>query len=483
MPDREEGPMTTDLTGDFELGEEEFDWDVFLPDPDEAELAAEAAALEDEGDLAVDDSDLDWEAALHDDPQPDGDERAGAAFERIVDTVRRSFEEPESELPPSLVSLPEPERPAAEAADLGDDVELDLGPEFESDLDLGAEFEWELGLGAEFTAEPEHAAVREHAAEWAAELDLGAEFAVELDPAAERALEVTREPGADSAADTQAEERVPAERIGEDRPSPAPGPELGSPPEPVSAREPDVVLVEDPPPEPDTRWESEREPDEHQPVRAQTDAEEGGPHKIFLPSAATAEFADDAARQWSPTHVRTRTHQDRRGRSRVFTATFVLACLVLVALVAALAIRSFHHGAPAANPPAPNASRAAAAPDTARIEAATGAVDSATAEARAGIAAMTSFPTPASVATIINPYISSLQLYETVLSGTKVPPSSTAAVARAGAQARQDLTFLDTIHGLPPVQLGAYLGEVGTETAQLESTLNGLQQSLRPPTA
>ena len=34
--DGEDGPMTTDLTGDFELSEDEFDWDVFLPDPDES---------------------------------------------------------------------------------------------------------------------------------------------------------------------------------------------------------------------------------------------------------------------------------------------------------------------------------------------------------------------------------------------------------------------------------------------------------------
>ena len=90
--------MTTDLTGDFELGEDEFDWDVFLPDPDEAEIAAEAAALEDEAELDLDDSDFDWEAALREDGEPesgaDDGARAGAAYDRIVDTVRRSFEEP-----------------------------------------------------------------------------------------------------------------------------------------------------------------------------------------------------------------------------------------------------------------------------------------------------------------------------------------------------------------------------------------------------
>ena len=89
--------MTTDLTGDYGLGEDEFDWDVFLPDPDESEIAAEAAALEDEAELDLDDSDFDWEAALREDGEPedgaDDGARAGAAYDRIVDMVRRSFEE------------------------------------------------------------------------------------------------------------------------------------------------------------------------------------------------------------------------------------------------------------------------------------------------------------------------------------------------------------------------------------------------------
>ena len=92
--------MTTDLTGGSDLGEEEFDWDVFAPDPDESELAVAAAALENQAELNLDDSDLDWEAALQE-PETmggaDGEARAGAAFDRIVDTVRRSVEDPEAE--------------------------------------------------------------------------------------------------------------------------------------------------------------------------------------------------------------------------------------------------------------------------------------------------------------------------------------------------------------------------------------------------
>ena len=92
--------MTTDLTDDSEVDEDDFEWDVFVPDPDEAELAAEAAALDDEAELNLDDSDFDWEAALHADTELDGTEgqaRAGAAFDRIVDTVRRNYEDPEAE--------------------------------------------------------------------------------------------------------------------------------------------------------------------------------------------------------------------------------------------------------------------------------------------------------------------------------------------------------------------------------------------------
>ncbi len=94
--------MTTDLTGGADLNEEDFDWDVFAPDPGEDEIAAEAAALEDRAELNLDDSHIDWEAALQE-PETmggaDGDARAGAAFDRIVDTVRRSVEDPEAEKP------------------------------------------------------------------------------------------------------------------------------------------------------------------------------------------------------------------------------------------------------------------------------------------------------------------------------------------------------------------------------------------------
>ncbi len=116
--------MTTDLTGDFELGEDEFDWDVFLPDSDEADGEDVAVAFEDE----TDESDFDWDGALRDDTGPesgaDDGARAGAAYDRIVDTVRRSFEDE-----PSTPADSEPE------TDTSPVVGADEGTERRSDGD------------------------------------------------------------------------------------------------------------------------------------------------------------------------------------------------------------------------------------------------------------------------------------------------------------------------------------------------------------
>lgn len=451
--------MTTDLTGDFELDEEEFDWDVFLPDPDEAEIAAQAAALEDEAELDLDDSDLDWEATLQEEPPSEREGRAGAAFERIVDTVRRSFEEPDSDVADDPGSLMGQEPHTAVVPELEDEAELELEAEFEPELELELEFEPELELGAEFGPELE----LEH------ETELASEPHAEIDAQADRKRD------ADS--------------------SPATEPVSRSALETEPGWETEVLLVAEPTPEPGAEMEWGSRPEDHTARSAEPEvAQVVGAVAVAAPiapadpepalvstSPALLEPEDGTASEAGPAHARTRKNHEANERSRVFTATVVLACLVLVIVAAALAVRSLHHATPATtSPPARSASRVSSTADAARIETATGDVDAATTAVRAGLASMTSFPTPANVATIINPYISSLQLYEAVLSGSKVPPSATSEGATAEAEARQDLTFLDTIHGLPPVQLGAYLGQVGTDTTQLQSTLSGLEQSLRP---
>jgi hypothetical protein len=195
-------------------------------------------------------------------------------------------------------------------------------------------------------------------------------------------------------------------------------------------------------------------------------------------------------------HKRNRTENDGEGkpRSRVFKATVVLACLFVVLVAATVGVRAAHHptttAAPAAHvvaPPSSNAANAgritsaAASAATARLQSATDAVDSATTAASVGITSLAAFPTPTNVETVINPYISSLQLYQTFLTGTKVPASAQPAVASAEAQLRQDLQFLDTIDGLPPQQLGAFLVQFDTDATELQTTLSTLEQHLRSP--
>jgi hypothetical protein len=175
---------------------------------------------------------------------------------------------------------------------------------------------------------------------------------------------------------------------------------------------------------------------------------------------------------------RNRVENDGEGkqRSRVFKATVVLTCLFLVVVAAAVVVRALHPTTPAppahVTSPAPSSSSAAtsaaASAGTARLQTASDAVDSATTAASVGITSLAAFPTPTNVETVINPYISSLQLYETFLTGTKVPASAQPAAASA-----------DTIDGLPPQQLGAFLVQFDTDATHLQTTLSTLEQNLR----
>ncbi len=177
--------------------------------------------------------------------------------------------------------------------------------------------------------------------------------------------------------------------------------------------------------------------------------------------------------------------RDREKRSRVFTTTVVLACVFAGLVAGAAAERTIRHPATAAAKP-PARSTAGVVSSTAnasQIQTATDAVDSATTAARVGLAALSSFPTPANVATEINPYLSSLQLYASFLSGRKVPEPAQSAAASAEAQVHQDLNFLSTIDGLPPLQLGAYLEQFETRATQLQTILSTLEQNLPPPTS
>jgi hypothetical protein len=491
--------MTTDLSGDFELGEDEFDWDVFLPDPDEADMEAHAAALEDEAELSLDDSDFDWDGALRDDAGPNGaadDARAGAAYDRIVDTVRRSVEDE----PPTHADSQH---------------EADTIPAFGvvDDSELQGDTDGELVVTAfttSFADGPESEADALGVAEWTP--------TAQLEPRHEPGLATDREPQSTWTTEPEPEpERVPAAVFVWE-------PDLDAEPEGdlegEAAFKPAVdqwlALDEDPllagtDPDPTVAFESTQTTEPEAPKfagAAATVAAIGVEEPALLPSVDdNATWAMAPAQPWevddpaeSLPHLRTAGTQEdgeeKPKRSLVFKATVVLAVLFLVAAAAVLAVRALHHPTTTAAPPAHvttptqaatgtgasgTGSNGTAASGTARIQAATDAVDSATTAASVGLTSLSAFPTPTNVETVINPYISSLQLYETFLSGTKVPASAQPPAASAVARIRQDLQFLETIDGLPPGQLGAFLVQFDTDATQLQTTLSTLEQDLRTP--
>ena len=418
--------MTTDLTGDFGLGEDEFEWDVFLPDPDDAEIAAEAAALQDEDELDLDDSDFDWEAALREDSEPevgsDGAARAGAAYDRIVDTVRRSFEEPETEA----------DRPA--------DVHPEPVVVPTTETVAAAQTRWEPEL-----EEPPAATLQWAPEPAATELDEGDEF----EP--ESWLELQEE--SPSAGEPEA----------------APWPEANPAPEAAEARIAAMAATV-------------------AAVAAVVEAEptadlEGEPEQLSDTTANQGDTGISATHSSAPAHARKSRRKNAPGdedRSRVFTAIVVLASAALVVIAVAAVMYALQH-ANTASPPAQTPPPASSTAATARIQTATDAIDSATTSATVGFSSMGSFPPPSNVEKIVNPYVSSLQLYGTLLSESKVPAAARSDVASAEAQVRQDVQFLDTIDGLPPLQLGAFLKQFDADATQLQTTLSALEQNLRAP--
>ena len=428
--------MTTDLTGGSDLNEEEFDWDVFAPDPDEAEIAAEAAALEDRAELNLDDSHFDWEAALQE-PETmggaDGEARAGAAFDRIVDTVRRSVEDPEAET----------EDAEAETED-ADEIAEAHGPEAAAtgmpwpDLDDELDPDHVLEPGAVPRTEPVHEAPATAVAAFESRADEHGRQAPDEEVA------------------PWAEPDLSQEGAWDPRPEPEP--------RPVPIFEPQSAAVVAVPAAPTCPAAFEAEP-------------EAAPWSAS--SEPVREASDDTAEV--PTKGRSRRDGRRQSRSRVFTATVVLAVLVLVGVAAVVAVRSLHHstaGTPSATAHSQSAPRVSPSPDAARMQSATDAVDSATTAAQVGLTSLSTFPTTGNVAKVIYPYISSLQLYESFLAGSTVPAPARAAAASAATQVRQELTFLDTVAALPPDQLGAYLQQFGTDSTRLQTTLGVLEHDL-----
>ena len=140
----------------------------------------------------------------------------------------------------------------------------------------------------------------------------------------------------------------------------------------------------------------------------------------------------------------------------------VLLCF-LAAIVAGAAIVSAFH-----NPPAPT-TRSAAAPiprrsrssAVSRVRAATDTADDRHHTASSGLHTISGIPTLTKVSAIVNPYVESLQHYQTTLADTAVPAPAKGAIDSVAPLVGQDARFLSPSMCCRPCGLGDVPGQFG----------------------
>jgi hypothetical protein len=162
----------------------------------------------------------------------------------------------------------------------------------------------------------------------------------------------------------------------------------------------------------------------------------------------------------------------------------VLAALVIVFVAVTVTMvvlnRPASHGTPrAASTTSSSSSSSASSADLTRLRAATGAANAAITTARTDLHSLTGIPTPAVVQGVMTPYVRSLQHYRTVLAGTVAPTKVRTAAVSARALVTRDVQFLQTLNGLPALELGSYLDRFGKDANQLQKTLGSFQRELR----
>ncbi len=160
----------------------------------------------------------------------------------------------------------------------------------------------------------------------------------------------------------------------------------------------------------------------------------------------------------------------------------LLACLFFAVVIGAVVLHFGHIHSDASTPATAATPGAASAATTTRLESAITDVQSASTGAQAELTTLSAFPTPLRVATIINPYVDSLQLYQTLASSVDMPSAARAAATTADAQVSKDIAFLGTINNLPPIQLGSFIQEFFARATQLQSSMDALQHALNPAT-
>ena len=167
----------------------------------------------------------------------------------------------------------------------------------------------------------------------------------------------------------------------------------------------------------------------------------------------------------------------RRGETR---RRVLLAALFVAVVICAVVIVHAGRARSDTQPPAATTSPVSSGAQLSRLESAINDVQSASSGAQAGLSSLGGFPTPQRVAAVVNPYVDSLQLYQNVAAGVTVPTAARAAFASANDQVAQDITFLKSINGLPPLQLGTFIDEFVAHITQLQATLDRLRQNLQP---
>ena len=433
--------MSTGLFDESELDSDDsdFDWEDFAPEPEDGTVGAYGASeASDDGELDLDDSEFDWEANLHAEDPLSAEEsqirttRIEAALARMEQTVTGA--------PGATVDgAPYFEDRASGEGAAGEDAEPELLLVPDTELPASEESSTEFDLNAGTGPEPELMLLDEEA-----EPDGIPPRISEFDPEPISVHDV-REPG---------RVVIPPREL-----EPAPDIALPFTFEPAAVYGSEAVY-------------------ETQPVDE-------------FPAAPTATAALESAVVGDDPSVEPESASSRRQsepHSRVYTATVVLACSLLVLVAAVLIIRSFER--PSTKPAPQHSTRTPAPTSTnselrqaARIRAATDEVNLATTTALAGVSSLPFLASPTEVAQVVNPYAESLQLYGSFLSGTQVPAQARTATTQVLADAQLDTSFLGTLQGLAPDQLGSYLHSFYVNAAQLQSSLISLENQLPSPSS
>jgi hypothetical protein len=195
------------------------------------------------------------------------------------------------------------------------------------------------------------------------------------------------------------------------------------------------------------------------------------------------EHAGETTLPFDPVHPAFRTRGRPRRRTRALVTTAALASVLVVFVAVAVIMASPHHSTPPTAGPGVASTSQVSSSSVSGLQTATYLAATAATTTRSRLDAISGIPTPAKVAVVINPYVSSLQRYEMTLTGAAVPAAAQTAAASARTLVSQDVLFLSTIKGLAPLRLGSYLRQFGKNATQLQADLTRLQGELGTATS